>query len=79
MSYVGDRAEIDGLARRLPERAALFDRERLGFTTVVLHHSDASSRAERLLRLFEREADAPGGVLERLHAAGSLRADTIAP
>ncbi|UCE84893.1 MAG: hypothetical protein JSU66_11090 [Deltaproteobacteria bacterium] len=74
-SYMGDRGEIAEIVERLPARAALFDLQRLGFTTLLVHAG--TPKAASLRAAFDAEAASPAGALARIQASPALSAYAI--
>jgi hypothetical protein len=61
-----EHAELEQLALRLPERAALARLRQLGFTSVLVHHELGPKRARHWLEPFERATEGADPALRLL-------------
>jgi hypothetical protein len=72
--------QVKTMSERLPSNDALVSLRKLGFTTILVHHHGRDQEARSRRQRFERfEADAKGGLLERILGDDSLTAYAIRP
>ncbi|MEE2674342.1 MAG: hypothetical protein VX466_11135 [Myxococcota bacterium] len=71
------RAELEQIERALPSPEAVGDLGRLGFTTIVVHHSQAGAGSKLRRNLFARAARRPGSLLRKVQTSPGLTAYAI--